>query len=480
MTKYPIKMLLDEKKNPFFPVITTDSVLVNGTEQTAADLFADRYTKAEIDKIIADLGTLQRLCGKVDSVESLPNNARPGDTYIVTGVSGNSSEYMYIGDKWEELGPMVDLSGYDTSEEVDTKLSSLRDNVNETAEANSAEALRQAKQYTDTKAAALATDALTDAKAYTDDVVSQTGTVDMSNYYTKEQADESAETIADEKIAAIPVNDLLHFKGHVNTIDDLPKGGQVSGETIEPSLNITGDSYTTPSSVCKSNVPRDTSFQYYVGLGSVYSDYDRTRCGCINTNYQDIFDGVCFGKTNLTWGEQAHIFIHVNASSTKFCKGSGYFWAYPDDGSDTISSASQIINKPCWILIQAGPKGGLYSNIDTELKFKYWDRSYISDWMYNKPVSTINNKTIIREDFIYNIGYKMFKFDLEGDEHAITVKETSSDIIENHVYTVGENKDLYRANEVDQKWELLSASVSIEEVETLIDEKILGALEGSY
>lgn len=196
MTKYPIKMLLDEKKNPFFPVVTIDSVLVNGTEQTAADMFADRYTKAEIDKIIADLGTLQRLCGKVNSIEALPNNARPGDTYIVTNVSGNNSEYMYIGDKWEELGPMVDLSGYDTSEEVDAKLSSLKDSVNETAEANSAEALKQAKQYTDTKAAALATDALTDAKAYTDEAVSQIGTVDMSKYYTKDQVDSRI----DEKI----------------------------------------------------------------------------------------------------------------------------------------------------------------------------------------------------------------------------------------------------------------------------------------
>lgn len=176
MAKYPIKMLLDEKKNPFFPVVTIDTVLVNETEQTAADMFADRYTKAEIDKIIADLGTLQRLCGKVNSIEALPNNARPGDTYIVTDASGNNSEYMYIGDKWEELGPMIDLSGYDTSEEVDAKLSSLKDNVNETAETNSAEALKQAQQYADTKAATLATDALTDAKAYTDEVIAQAGT----------------------------------------------------------------------------------------------------------------------------------------------------------------------------------------------------------------------------------------------------------------------------------------------------------------
>lgn len=176
MAKYPIKMLLDEKKNPFFPVVTIDTVLVNETDQTAADMFADRYTKAEIDKIIADLGTLQRLCGKVDSVESLPNNAKPGDTYIVTNASGNNSEYMYIGDKWEELGPMIDLSGYDTSEEVDAKLDSLKDNVNATSESNSAEALRQAQQYADTKAAALATDALTDAKAYTDEAIAQAGT----------------------------------------------------------------------------------------------------------------------------------------------------------------------------------------------------------------------------------------------------------------------------------------------------------------
>lgn len=148
MAKLPIKVLLDAKRNPFIPFITTNAVLIDGAEGTLYDLLMNIYNKQEVDKIIADLGTLQRLCGKLNSVEELPTDASAGDTYIVITGTGNSTEYMYIGDKWEELGPFIDLSGYDTKEEVNKKLEDLdRDIKNEISKADEA-TLKAAKEYT--------------------------------------------------------------------------------------------------------------------------------------------------------------------------------------------------------------------------------------------------------------------------------------------------------------------------------------------
>ena len=465
MTKYPIKMLLDEKKNPFFPVVTTDSVLVNGTEQTAADLFADRYTKAEIDKIIADLGTLQRFCGKVDSIASLPNNAKPGDTYIVTDVSGNNSEYMYIGDKWEELGPMVDLSGYDTSEEINAKLSALKDNVNGTAEANSAEALKQAKQYTDTRAAALATDALTDAKAYTDEVIAQSGTVDLSNYYNKAQSDARAEAIANEKITAIPVNNLLHFKGHVNSKEDLPTAGQVSGEIIDRKTVINSKKYNAfqnPSEDIKTNIRNNKKegYNYFIG----------TQYGALNTNFPEIIEGVTiFNQWNDTY--YLNMIVRVNASTSKPCVWVSGYPKTPalmknglfDDGTPVQASFGELlIMQPAWIVMTDTYTSSLYvlGNIPEPIKYKYTDieqmpfATNMSDSPSSQMIRYTNIKSIVTDGFVYNPGYKLFGFN--DDETPYWITTTGSDINENDVYTVGPNYDLVRGNAVEQKWEPLA------------------------
>ena len=52
--EFPIKVLLDEDKNVFIPFITTNAVLVNGTDETAADQIANRYTKQEVDNILTN------------------------------------------------------------------------------------------------------------------------------------------------------------------------------------------------------------------------------------------------------------------------------------------------------------------------------------------------------------------------------------------------------------------------------------------
>lgn len=149
MNSYPIKMLLDEDKNPFFPLVTTDTIVENNTDKTAADLFNDRYTKEEVDKLFADLGTLQRLCGRVATYDDLPSNPKNGDTYIVGDGTSNDTEYMWLGDKWEQLGPLVDLSMYYTKDQVDGLISALKAQLQENINTGDTNTLNTAKGYTD-------------------------------------------------------------------------------------------------------------------------------------------------------------------------------------------------------------------------------------------------------------------------------------------------------------------------------------------
>ena len=128
--KYPIKVLLDEDRNIFIPFITSNAVLVSGTNENVAQQIANRYTKAEVDALIEGLGTLQRIVGRVDTYEELPATGNQnGDTWLVGLASAsNHAEYMYINGSWEALGPLIDLENYYnktetySAEEITTKL----------------------------------------------------------------------------------------------------------------------------------------------------------------------------------------------------------------------------------------------------------------------------------------------------------------------------------------------------------------------
>lgn len=156
---YPIKILLDEEKQPFVPFVTLNAILMNGSEKNALQYVDDTvaqsaeetkqwvldqeyitkaveeldnfYDKRAIEQIIKDLGTLQRLMGRVDTKEELPNNPQVGDTWIVGPVGSNASEYLYTANGWEELGPFIDLSGYSTTEEVEAMIETAKRICNE-------------------------------------------------------------------------------------------------------------------------------------------------------------------------------------------------------------------------------------------------------------------------------------------------------------------------------------------------------------
>ena len=182
MAKYPIKMLLDEFKRPFFPLVTIDTIVTNNSDKTFKELFDDRYTKAEVDKIISDLGTLQRLRGTVNSYEELLaiENPLPGDTYILLVESGINAEYMYIGDKWEMLGTTATYTDVYSKEVIDRMLLALKQEINTKSELDDAEVLSQ-------------------AKIYAEDLFANVPRPNLDDYYKKSEADAKI----DEKINAI-------------------------------------------------------------------------------------------------------------------------------------------------------------------------------------------------------------------------------------------------------------------------------------
>lgn len=82
----------------------------------------DTYTKAEIDKMFGEAGTVQ-----VEAVDVLPTeDIKENVIYLVpNGSTGENyyNECMYINGKWEIIGTTeIDLSSYVTKEELEAAL----------------------------------------------------------------------------------------------------------------------------------------------------------------------------------------------------------------------------------------------------------------------------------------------------------------------------------------------------------------------
>ena len=99
MALYPIRLLKDKNRHPFFPFNTLESVLVDGTNKNLADLLDEIYTKDEVNTMFT---TELSKFSVYDSVSELPATARDGavaaidddETYIM---------YMFYDNSWHAL-----------------------------------------------------------------------------------------------------------------------------------------------------------------------------------------------------------------------------------------------------------------------------------------------------------------------------------------------------------------------------------------
>lgn len=103
-----------DKANSALQNIVAEGV-VSISDGVATFDFSNFAKKSEIASVFTFKGTKP-------SFEDLPSDAKAGDVYLV-----GDKEYVFIEDRWEELGYPIDLSNYYTKDEIDSKLQNLQD-----------------------------------------------------------------------------------------------------------------------------------------------------------------------------------------------------------------------------------------------------------------------------------------------------------------------------------------------------------------
>ena len=99
MAVYPIKVLLDKNRKPFIPYVALETVLVDESNNTLADLLNGMYTMDEVNALLQnELSTFD----VYPSVEDLPTSARDGNVAVVEDGS-NYFMYFYCDGHWFQL-----------------------------------------------------------------------------------------------------------------------------------------------------------------------------------------------------------------------------------------------------------------------------------------------------------------------------------------------------------------------------------------
>lgn len=286
------------------------------------------------------------------------------------------------------------------------------------------------------------------------------GKEDKANKVTSLDGNSTNVQYPSAKVVYDELSKRLKYKGHVNSKDDLPTAGQVSGETIEPSLSVSYLNGGNKSTVQKYYAKK----QYFLSQFTNGSNY-----GVLSTDFPEIVDGVCLGFKPFA----TTVFVHLNATGTKTAiidyDSSNKGMVDYDDGSAWDKTKSTTITKSAWVALYRSPgyEGDFSGNFPNPIKFKIpsKDTFVFADGTDSVDV---NYKSLTNNNFTYNSGYKLFEFPSDKDFKWVTT--TPSDINENDVYTVGANYDLVRGNATGQKWESLAPKSDLYKTYTGYDE----------
>ena len=286
------------------------------------------------------------------------------------------------------------------------------------------------------------------------------GKEDKANKVTSLDGNSTNAQYPGAKVVYDELNKRLKYKGHVNSKDDLPTAGQVSGEAIEPSLSVSYLNGGNKSTVQKYYAKK----QYFLSQFTNGSNY-----GVLSTDFPEIVDGVCLGFKSFA----TTVFVHLNATGTKTAiidyDSSNKGMVDYDDGSAWDKTKSTTITKSAWVALYRSPgyEGNFSGNFPNPIKFKIpsKDTFVFADGTDSVDV---NYKSLTNNNFTYNSGYKLFEFPSDKDFKWVTT--TPSDINENDVYTVGANYDLVRGNAAEQKWESLAPKSDLCKTYTGYDE----------
>lgn len=286
------------------------------------------------------------------------------------------------------------------------------------------------------------------------------GKEDKANKVTSLDGNSTNAQYPGAKVVYEELNKRLKYKGHVNSKEDLPTAGQVSGEVIEPNLSV---SYFNGGN-------KDTVQKYYAKKQYFLSQFTNgSNYGVLSTDFPEIVDGVCLGFKPFA----TTVFVHLNATGTKTAiinyDSSNEGMVDYDDESAWDKTKSTTITKSAWVALYRSPgyEGAFSGNFPNPIKFKIpsKDTFVFADGTDSVDV---NYKSLTNNNFTYNSGYKLFEFPSDKDFEWVTT--TPSDINENDVYTVSANYDLVRGNAVEQKWEPLAPKSDLYKTYTGYDE----------
>lgn len=344
------------------------------------------------------------------------------------------------------------------------------------------------------------------------------GIVDMSNYYTKAQSDASARAIADEKIAAIPVSNLLHYKGHLSDVSLLPSLGQTSGEVSTNNFNLSRWKYNNNNKFFISNNDVLNFKKYFLMYG--LNNTTNNHFGFL-TDYPEqiemsigFIDGahpvpvfkvtynpnkpVYFWCGGTTYSVVSELYVDVDGSlkqATPVTSGSTKnFTQYKNNAFEQITRTAYFLPGMMYDGDSTVPDLESYGNMNIKTNtpaikmFNFVDSFSALSWKYTGTTEEYHIYSMFEslkhptKTYYYNAGMLLFKATTTSSSSNIAcninfISDEPGETQLNDTYTVGDNYDIYRRNE-EPKWEHWSKSDSytkaeidamIGEIDTVLD-----------
>ena len=290
----------------------------------------------------------------------------------------------------------------------------------------------------------------------------------LAGQYLRKKTDADYETEwADVESGGSEIDEsvLLHYKGHVATIDDLPSTGQASGSLTSAYMGIDSTILGTNLSAIEF-IKSLVGNQYYIGVYNSPTDYL-----IVSSADVDAFKDISFikrGNGNSDSTTEAYAFVIVDESkehNIQVCCNAGRSVAYlkTPTGSGTLQPSvdyKSTILKLKSIQLYTGANACLYGNVPNVLTYvenpanSIFGVNSIGNFWSEQVTAMTCLRLNFENNYVYTEGMQCLKSNGDGTL-AWVLTESVAEV--NDVYTVGENNDIYRCNNVPS-WEHWSKS----------------------
>lgn len=295
------------------------------------------------------------------------------------------------------------------------------------------------------------------------------------------------------EVPTIP-EDLLHYKGHVSTVNDLPSTGQTSAPEVSPYKKLNGTGIYSFSEFMTPTQRALTEFNtlksnYTYALGCIGRDNAENADGIVCTEFPEVIKGI-YMDIPTNWLNVVLVRIEATLEKPAYIKYNGTASYHKravadyDNNTQTASSSKEFltVTEPCWFTIGTSCQykclvGNLPSNLKI-IEYKDTNKYYI----YGNGITqyTLNVYPLIKtwtiNNFNYTYDYELFKFNSTTYVPSLITTETT--IQENDTYTVGDAYEIYRANAIPQweHWTNITNYIGYDATKTQVLKNVEGTL----